>query len=120
MSELLTVLKEQSARLTWDKLVEGASKITWVSGIDPSRNKVRVIVSDAEIVLDYTKSIDANASALYAAGKDVAQKAQAAEEALKGSEAELAKKETDMDRRRAAAASRAKPTKRFWFESYRW
>ena len=65
ISELLEVLRVQSAKLGWDKLAEGAQKIPWVTGIDPSKNRVRVAVSDAEIVLDYTKSIDANASDLY-------------------------------------------------------
>lgn len=120
VSELLTVLSEQSAKLTWDKLAEGASKIPWVTGIDPSKNKVRVSVGDAEIVLDYTKSIDANASDIYAVGKEETRKAVNAEAALKESEEEMARMESDLTRRKAAAAERAKPTKRFWFESYKW
>ncbi len=120
VSELLTVLSEQSAKLTWEKLAEGASKIPWVTGIDPSKNKVRVSIGDAEIVLDYTKSIDANASDLYAIGKDEAQRAANAEAALKESEEEMAKREADFTKKKTLAAGRAKPTKRFWFESYKW
>lgn len=120
VQELLGVLNEQSRKLTWEKLAEGASKIPWVTGIDPSKNKVRISIADAEIVLDYTKSIDANASDLYAVGKDEAQRAANAEAALKDSEVEMAKRESEFAKKKMISAGRAKPTKRFWFETYKW
>ena len=120
VSELLTVLAEQSAKLSWEKLEAGARKIPWVADIVPAKNLVTARIGDFEVKLDYTKSIDANASDIYALGKTEAQKAVNAEAALKDSQDELAKREHEFGKRKEAEASRAAPTKRFWFEAYKW
>ena len=120
VSELLTVLADQSTKISWEKLEAGARKIPWVTAIDPSKNTVTAKVGDFEIRMDYTKTIDANASDIYALGKTEAQKALNAEAALRDSEAELAKREAEFGKRKALEASRAAPTKRFWFEAYKW
>ena len=58
VDELLNVLSEQSAKLSWDRLTEGALKIPWVAWIDPSKNTVAVKIGMLEPELDYTKGID--------------------------------------------------------------
>ena len=120
VTELLTVLCQQSQKLSWEKLEEGARKIPWVTDIDPSKNLVTAEIGGFKVRMDYTKSIDANASDIYAFGKTEAQKAVNAEAALKDSEAELAKREAEFGKKKALEASRAAPTKRFWFEAYKW
>lgn len=120
VSELLAVLSEQSAKLTWEKLEAGARKIPWVTAIDPSKNSVTAKVGDLEVRMDYTKSLDANASDIYAAGKTALQKAANAQTALDESKTELQKREAEFGRRKELEASRATPTKRFWFEAYKW
>ncbi len=119
-TDLLTVLNEQSQKLTWEKLKEGAAKIPFVESIDPAKNKVRAVLGERSMELDWTKGVDANASDLYQKGKDIGEKAKRAEDALKESREELAKLEKGIDRERALAAERAKPTKQFWFERYKW
>lgn len=119
-NDLLNVLMEQSSKLTWEKLREGAMKIPFVKDIDPSRNLVTGVFAGETITLDYTKGIDANASDIYQKGKDVGEKAKRAEEALEESRAELAKKQKGIDRAKALAAGKAQPTKQFWFERYKW
>jgi len=120
VNELLTVLGEQSKKLTWEKLTEGAMKIPFVIGIDPSKNKITAKVSDVHVTLDYTKGLDANASDIYQKSKDIGEKAKRAKDALKESQIELEKKQKGADKAKALALSRAQPTKQFWFERYKW
>lgn len=118
--DLLKALDEQSRKLTWEKLKEGASKIPYVESIDPSKSTVRAEIGGEMVTLDWTKGIDANASDLYQKGKDVGEKATRAEDALKQSRDELARLQKGIDKERALAAERAQPTKQFWFERYKW
>jgi len=119
-NELLNVLNEQSKKLTWEKLAEGAKKIPFVVSIDPSKNKIVCKLSELNVTLDYTKGLDANASDIYQRGKDLGEKAKRARDALKESEAELEKRQKGFDKARALALTRAQPTKQFWFERYKW
>ena len=120
VDELLKVLNEQSKKLTWEKLKEGAKKITFVKSIDPSKNKVTVAVDGREVVLDYTKGIDANASDIYQQGKELNDKANRAKEALKESLEQLERRKKGFDKEMAARIGRVQPTKQFWFERYKW
>ncbi|MBR2255693.1 MAG: NFACT family protein [Candidatus Methanomethylophilaceae archaeon] len=118
--ELLKVLAQQSARLTWDKLAEGAMKIPYVKSIDPSKNAVTAELAGESVTLNYTLGVDANASELYGRGKEVGEKAKRAAEALEDRRAELAKKQKGIAKAKALAAGKAEPTKQFWFERYKW
>jgi Predicted RNA-binding protein homologous to eukaryotic snRNP len=119
-NELLTVLNEQSKKLTWEKLTEGAMKIPFIVSIDPSKNKIVCKLSELNVTLDYTKGLDANASDIYQKGKDLGEKARRAKDALKESQAELEKRQKGFDKAKALALTRAQPTKQFWFERYKW
>lgn len=119
-SELLSVLAEQSRRLTWERLSEGAAKIPFVESIDPAKHTVRAQLGGRWMTLDWDKGVDANASDLYQRGKDVGEKAKRAKEALDQSREELARIQKGIDREKALAAERAQPTKQFWFERYKW
>ena len=120
VTELLTVLNEQSQKLNWEKLTEGALKIPYVDYIDPEKNRVAMKIGFLTVELDYTKNIDANASDIYAKGKNEAEKADNAEKALQDSQAELEKKQKGFDKKVAMELSKATPTKKFWFETYKW
>lgn len=117
---LIQVLDEQSRKITWEKLKEGASKIPYVESIDPAKTRVTAVMSGETVTLDWTKGVDANASDLYQKGKDIGEKAKRAEDALKQSRDELSKLQKGIDREKALAAERAAPTKQFWFERYKW
>ena len=119
-NDLLNVLGEQSQKLTWEKLREGAMRIPFVTDIDPSRNLVTGTFAGQTVTLDYTKGIDANASDIYQRGKEIGEKAKRAEEALEESRTELTRKQKGIDRARALMAGKAQPTKQFWFERYKW
>ncbi len=118
--ELLAVLEQQSKRLTWDKLSEGAMRIPFVSSIDPSKNTVTASLGGQKVVLDYTKGVDANASAIYQKGKDIGDKGKRALDALDLSREELERKEKGFAKERHLALTRAQPTKQFWFDRYKW
>ena len=120
VSQLLEVLNEQSKKLTWEKLSEGAMKIPYVKSIDPSKNLVTGEFGGEIVTLDYTKSIDANASDIYQDSKEIGEKGKHAEEALNQSRAELAKIEKGLEKQRIANAGKAQPTKQFWFERFKW
>jgi predicted ribosome quality control (RQC) complex YloA/Tae2 family protein len=120
VSQLLEVLSEQSKKLTWEKLSEGAMKIPYVKSIDPSKNKVTIELGDKTVTLDYTKGLDANASDIYQDSKEIGEKGKHAEEALNESRAELAKRLKGLEKERIANAGKAQPTKQFWFERFKW
>jgi predicted ribosome quality control (RQC) complex YloA/Tae2 family protein len=120
VNELLTVLGKKSKELTWEKLTEGATKIPFVTDINPSKNTVTANIADLKVSMDYTKGIDANASEIYQRSKDIADKARRAEDALKESNAELGKKQAGLDKAKALAMNKVQPTKQFWFERYKW
>ncbi|MFA6709853.1 MAG: ribosome rescue protein RqcH [Candidatus Methanomethylophilaceae archaeon] len=120
VNELLTVLSEQSRKITWDKLAEGAMKIPYVSSIDPSKNTVTAIFDKTSVTLDYTKAIDANASSIYQQGKDLNEKALRADEALRDSKEALEKKRKGFIKAKIEMSNKVQPTKQFWFERYKW
>lgn len=120
VTELLAVLDEQSKKLSWEKLTEGALKIPYVDYIEPSKNEVAMKIGYLSVALDYTKGIDANASDLYAKGKKESEKADNAEKALKDSLAELEKRQKGFEKMKMHELTKAKPTKKFWFEVYKW
>lgn len=118
--ELLKVMSQQSKILTWEKLAEGAVKIPFVTAVDPSKNSVTAKLAGIEVPLDYTLGLDSNASALYAKGKEIGEKAKRAKVALDDSLAQLEKMRKGFEKERRLALTRAKPTKQFWFERYKW
>ncbi|MDD4244816.1 MAG: ribosome rescue protein RqcH [Candidatus Methanomethylophilaceae archaeon] len=120
VDELLKVLGEQSSLISWEKLKAGAMKIPYVVSIDPSKNLVTAEVNGHSVTLNYTKNIDANASDIYQRSKDLSDKAKRADDALKETLDALEKKEKGLIKEKRKMASRAQPTKQFWFERYKW
>jgi predicted ribosome quality control (RQC) complex YloA/Tae2 family protein len=117
--ELLKVLHEQSQKLGWDKLKEGALRIPFVKDLDPVKSLVVAELGGKSVTLDYRLSLDANASRIYQKGKDINEKATRAEAALKSSEEQLLRKRKGLEKARSSR-SRSVPTKQFWFERYKW
>ncbi len=117
--ELLRVLQEQSQKLDWEKLREGAMKIPFVRSIQPSKSMVVAELDGMDVPLDYREGPDANASLLYNKGKEIGEKAKRAEAALKETEEQKAKRLKGLMKKQAERSD-AKPTKQFWFERYKW
>ncbi|MDI3482639.1 MAG: hypothetical protein PWQ88_510 [Candidatus Methanomethylophilaceae archaeon] len=119
VDELLRVLEEQSKKLDWDRLCQGAMKIPFVRSIDPAKHMVVAVLDDHEVPLDYLQGVDANASLLYQKGKEIGEKAKRAEAALKDTEGQRERHLKGL-MKKMAEHSDAKPTKQFWFERYKW
>lgn len=117
--ELLKVLNEQSQKIGWDKLKEGALKIPYVKEINPAKNTVTAELGGKLVTLDYRLQLDSNASKIYQKGKDINEKATRAEVALKDSETRLERKKKGLEKI-MSSRSKAIPTKQFWFERYKW
>ncbi|MFA7342038.1 MAG: ribosome rescue protein RqcH [Candidatus Methanomethylophilaceae archaeon] len=117
--ELLKVLQEQSPKLGWEKLREGALRIPFVKDIDPSKSLVVAELGGKQVSLDYRLGLDANASRIYQKGKDLNEKALRAELALKSSQEQMERRRKGLEKARVSR-SRSQPTKQFWFERYKW
>src|SRR2546426_276381 len=90
-----------------------------IKGVDKERGTVTVAVGDFDALdLDYRKDVNANANALYEARREALRKADRIVEAIRAAEDEI--RVAEKKAVRAAKRPRVKPTKRFWFEAYRW
>ncbi|HLE46074.1 MAG TPA: ribosome rescue protein RqcH [Thermoplasmata archaeon] len=90
-----------------------------VKGIDPEKGTVTVAIGDFDaLVLDYRADVTRNAQALYDARREAQRKAERVLEAIRAAEDEV----RTATKKAVKAAKRPKvaPTKRFWFEAYRW
>lgn len=117
--ELLKVLKEQSQKIGWDKLKEGAMKIPYVRDLNPAKNTVTAELGGKQVTLDYRLELDSNASKIYQKGKDINEKATRAEGAVQDTATKLERKKKGLEKI-MASRSKAVPTKQFWFERYKW
>jgi predicted ribosome quality control (RQC) complex YloA/Tae2 family protein len=90
-----------------------------IKRVDFARGTVVVAIGEGdEIVLDVRKDVNQNAQMLYGRRKAALEKLARVEEAIEATRRER----EDAVRRATKAAARPKvaPTKRFWFEAYRW
>src|SRR5207247_7969820 len=87
--------------------------------VDKEEGTGTVAVGDCEAIeLDYRKDVNANANVLYEARREALRKADRIVEAIRAAEDEI--RTAEKRAVRAAKRPRAKPTKRLWFEAYRW
>lgn len=91
-----------------------------VKAVDPARGTVTIAIGDYDAVeLDYRQDVQQNVQAIYERRREAKEKADRVAEAIRATRAELeaALKKAEKAARRPP---RAKATKRFWFEAYRW
>lgn len=79
VNDTLNKIKGLSHKLTWEKLKENIVNIPFVTDIDPSTNKLTGIFDGVDVVLDYNKGLDANASEIYDKKKVIMEKSKRAE-----------------------------------------
>src|SRR2546427_4922738 len=90
-----------------------------IKAVDKERGTVTVAIGDFDAIeLDYRLDVNGNAHALYEARREALRKADRILETIPqaGEESRAAQEQAV----KAAKRPRAKPTKRFWFEAYRW
>ncbi len=91
-----------------------------VKDVDRARGTMTIAIGEFDSVeLDYNKDMQQNIHALYEQRRAAKEKADRVAEAIRVTQADL-----EAALQKAAKAgkrpARAKPTKRFWFEAYRW
>ena len=104
----------------WDAARTEGSKITGVLSVDPEDHTLRATISGREVELDYSLGVDGNADRLYKRSKEFRDKMEGARNALKDTEARLAKRVKEGEKQRMAEKHVVRKTKEFWFERYKW
>lgn len=120
VSAALERMRELSHGSNWERLRELGGKVPLVTAVDPPRKSFVMMLGEERVTLDYSVSIDENANRLYSAAKSIREKAAGAREALESTRRALAQQEARGAQRAMAARESPRPTKRFWFESYKW
>ena len=119
VASTLERMRALSASNNWERLREEGGKVPLVTSVDPPTRSFTMRLGDAQLSLDYTVGIDENATRLYDQAKELQAKGAGAKEAVEETRKAIERREA---RREGAALAkgRATPTKRFWFESYKW
>lgn len=109
-----------SRNTSWEKLKEQGVKVPLVTSVEPQKKSFVMKLGEEQVTLDYSVSIDENANRLYSQAKELREKAAGAREALEETRKAMAKREAKGLKDAQQTKDRMAPTKRFWFESYKW
>ena len=96
----------------------GLDDMTGFVGYDPRRSLLTISVGGTTLTLDITGTVESNAQRYYEESKKARRKLEGVLKGLEDTRAAIdgmARKETEMHEKKRIA-----PTKRFWFERYRW
>jgi predicted ribosome quality control (RQC) complex YloA/Tae2 family protein len=90
-----------------------------IKGVDKETHTVTVAIGDFDdLRLDHDTDVTGNAQALYEARREALRKAERVVETIRATEDEV--RSVEKKAVRAAKRPKVKPTKRHWFEAYRW
>lgn len=109
-----------SRNASWEKLKEQGVKVPLVTAVEPQKKGFSMKLGEEQVALDYSVGIDENANRLYSQAKELREKAAGAREALEETRKAMAKREAKGLKDAQQARDRMAPTKRFWFETYKW
>ena len=104
----------------WDAARTEGAVIPGVLSVDPEEHVLKASISGKEVDLDYTLGVEGNADLLYRTSKEFRDKMEGAKNAIKDTEARLAKRTKEGEKQRLAEKHVARKTKEFWFERYKW
>lgn len=104
----------------WEQAREEGGKLPGVMSVDPEEHVLKAAIAGKEVELDYTLGVEGNANLLYQRSKEFRDKMGGALQAVKDTEARLAKRQKEGERQRQAEKHVARKTKEFWFERYKW
>ncbi len=120
VSLTLEKMKGLSQNTSWEKLKELGTKVPLVTSVEPRKKSFVMKLGEEMVTLDYTVGIDENANRLYSQSKELREKAAGAKGALEETRKAMAKREAKGAKAALEAKERMAPTKRFWFETYKW
>ncbi|OPY33700.1 MAG: hypothetical protein A4E32_00626 [Methanomassiliicoccales archaeon PtaU1.Bin124] len=119
-TKLLAVLKKKAEELNWEQFREFVSPLPFFVGLDPQHERIVVRIAGLEVPLNYTVSLEENSDLLFKQAKELKDKVRGAEVAVQETEKRIEDRKKQGELRRKEAKEKVRPTKQFWFESYRW
>ncbi len=119
-TDLLARLKELSSMGDWEAIRSAMLGIPGVVAVDPKNHNATVRLGEFEVKVDYTVGLEENANILFLEAKEAKSKLVGAEQAAKETELKIASRRKKGEAIARTAVKDVKPTKRFWFEAYKW
>ena len=116
-SEVSRILSDVKVCLIYS---EGWKEIPGFVSFDQKNSLLKVRLKTAEIVLDAKGSVVSNARRYYEDAKKARRKLEGVITALEKAKKEIDEQSRDETRDAKAGKKRYEPTKRFWFERFRW
>ncbi|MCX6650112.1 MAG: ribosome rescue protein RqcH [Methanomassiliicoccales archaeon] len=120
IDQTLVRMRTLSQATNWEQLKEQGVKVPLVTSVDPRENSFRMKVGERELQLDYTVGIDENANRLYTQAKELREKTAGARAAMEETRVAIGKRMAKGEKEALLEKGKVAPTKRFWFESYKW
>ncbi|HSV42741.1 MAG TPA: ribosome rescue protein RqcH, partial [Methanomassiliicoccales archaeon] len=118
--KLLFVLRGASETMNWEQMREFVSKLPFFVSFEPRKEMIVVKIDGHDVPLNYRSSIDENANLLFTQAKEQREKLKGAESAFMETENKVEERKRFGEEQRKTVKAKVKPTKQFWFESYRW
>ncbi|HEY3421017.1 MAG TPA: ribosome rescue protein RqcH [Methanomassiliicoccales archaeon] len=119
-TDLLARLKEIASMGDWEAIKSAMLGIPGVVTVDPKNHNATVKLGEFEVKVDYTAGLEENANLLFLEAKEAKSKLVGAEQAAKETELKIASRRKKGEAMARTAVKEVKPTKRFWFEAYKW
>ena len=119
-TDLLSRLKEIASLGDWEAIKSAMSNMPGVITVDPKDHNAVVKLGDFEVKVDYTANLEENANLLFLEAKEAKSKLVGAEQAAKDTELKIAARRKKGEAIARTTVKEVKPTKRFWFEAYKW
>ncbi|MFA5312924.1 MAG: ribosome rescue protein RqcH, partial [Methanomassiliicoccales archaeon] len=120
ITKLLTVLRSKAEEMNWEQLKAFVEDLPFFVSLEPQKDLIVVKVDAKDVRLNYKASLEENADLLFSEGKELKEKLRGAEAAMAETEKRISEREMHCDEQRRSAKAKVRPTKQFWFESYRW
>jgi predicted ribosome quality control (RQC) complex YloA/Tae2 family protein len=120
VTKLLGALKAKAEELNWDQFREFVSPLPFFVSLDPQHELIVVRIDAKDVPLNYTVSLEENSDLLFKQAKELKDKVRGAEMAVQETEKRIEDRKKVGEQKRLEAKAKIKPTKQFWFESYRW
>ena len=119
-TDMLARLKEIASMGDWEAVKSSMLGIPGVIMVDPKGHTASVKLGEFEVKVDYTAGLEENANLLFLEAKEAKSKLVGAEQAAKDTELKIASRRKKGEAIARTAVKDVKPTKRFWFEAYKW
>jgi predicted ribosome quality control (RQC) complex YloA/Tae2 family protein len=119
-TDLLARLKELASMGDWEAIRSSMLGIPGVVTVDPKTHGATVKLGEFEVKVDYTAGLEENANLLFLEAKEAKSKLVGAEQAAQETELKIASRRKKGEAIARTAVKEVKPTKRFWFEAYKW